>query len=320
MIRAPIRAGLHLLNLPGVEPRALRGRLADVAVTAEASGFDSIFVMDHVHEIRSLPPEHQWTVEGNLAAVAIAAATSRVQVGLLVGGTTYRNPGLLAKMTTTLDVLSGGRAILGMGAGWNDVEHAAYGFAFPALSERFERLEESLRISRALFTQTEATFEGRYYTVHRARNEPRPLRGDIPILIGGNGERKTMRLVARYADAANLQDLDPDGVRRLVGVLHQHCEDAGRDPSEITVTMQVALLMGSTYEEAAAKRDSFFAGVAEDFKPKAPLIGDRDAIGEKLTALLDAGLDAVTVNMPDVADTEAVALAGEVLTAAMKNP
>jgi alkanesulfonate monooxygenase SsuD/methylene tetrahydromethanopterin reductase-like flavin-dependent oxidoreductase (luciferase family) len=138
----------------------------------------------------------------------------------------YRNPALLAKITTTLDVISGGRAILGLGAGWFEEEHDAYGYPFPPLKERFERLEDALRIARAMFTQEESSVDGRHHRTHDVLNIPRPLRGDIPIMVGGSGERKTLRLVAQYADACNLFG-DVERVRHLLGVLERHCDTVG---------------------------------------------------------------------------------------------
>jgi alkanesulfonate monooxygenase SsuD/methylene tetrahydromethanopterin reductase-like flavin-dependent oxidoreductase (luciferase family) len=142
-------------------------------------------------------------LEGNAVLAALAARTSRANLGLLVGGVTYRNPALLAKITTTLDVLSFGRAVLGIGAAWFEEEHRAYGFESPPLAEGLHRLEEALQLARAMFTHEQTTFAGRYYNLQQAINSPQPLRGDIPILVGGSGERKLLRLVARYADASN---------------------------------------------------------------------------------------------------------------------
>src|SRR3954468_24116493 len=198
-MRAPITLSLHLpnFNYPGIEPDGLFEHLAAIARTAEDSGFSSITVMDHLHQIPGVGPRTNFMMEGNTILGGLAARTSRVSVGLLVGGVTYRNPALLAKATTTLDIISGGRAILGLGAAWYEDEHVAYGFDFPPLKERFERLEEALQIARAMFTEEVATFSGKHYRVEGAFNNPKPIRGDIPILIGGSGERKTLRMVAQ---------------------------------------------------------------------------------------------------------------------------
>src|SRR5207302_4920339 len=143
-------------------------------------------------------------LEGNTILGALATKTSKVSLGLLVGGVTYRNPALLAKITTTLDIISKGRAVFGIGAAWFEDEHLAYGYEFPPLKTRFEYLEDALRIARAMFTQSPSTVEGRHFHTKDVLNNPQPLRGDIPIVIGGSGERKTLKFVAKYADGCNL--------------------------------------------------------------------------------------------------------------------
>src|SRR4051794_23538166 len=190
-MRAPFQLDLHVpnFNYPGVGPETLFERLSEIAQAAEESGFSSISLMDHLHQIGPVGPPENWMMEGNTILAALAARTSRINLGLLVGGVTYRNPALVAKLTTTLDIISGGRAVLGLGAAWFEAEHKAYGFAFPPLKERFERLEDALNITRTMFTQDVATYEGKHYRVDAAFNNPKPIRGDIPILIGGSGER-----------------------------------------------------------------------------------------------------------------------------------
>ena len=189
-------------------------------------------------------------LEGNMALAGIAARTSKARLGLLVGGVTYRNPALLAKMCTTLDVISGGRAWFGIGAAWFEAEHDAYGVRFPPLKERFEHLEDTLRIARAMFTEERATVEGTHHRVDGALNNPKPVRGDIPILIGGSGERKTLRLVAQYGDGCNVFG-DLERFQHLMGVLDRHCEDVGRDPSEITRT---TMADGGGHRDAGGRR------------------------------------------------------------------
>jgi alkanesulfonate monooxygenase SsuD/methylene tetrahydromethanopterin reductase-like flavin-dependent oxidoreductase (luciferase family) len=159
----------------------------------------------------------------------------------MVGGVHYRYPGLWVKAATTLDVLSGGRAWLGIGAAWNEEESHAYDIAFPPLKERFERLEDALRIARMMFTQPESSYDGRHHSVHGALNNPQPLRGDIPIMVGGSGERKTLRLVAQYADACNLFAGTPEEIAHKLDVLRRHCEDVGRDYDEIAKTIAATM-------------------------------------------------------------------------------
>lgn len=201
----------------------------EIAAAAEASGFSSISLMDHFHQIPGVGPQTNWMFEGDTMLAALAARTSTVTLGLLIGGVTYRNPALHAKVTTTLDIISGGRAWHGLGAAWFEDEHRAYGVDFPSLGRRFELLEDALRIARAMFTEERATVAGPHLGVDAALNNPKPLRGDIPIVIGGNGERKTLRLVAQYADGCNVfGDVAP--ARHLMDVLEGHCADVGLTP------------------------------------------------------------------------------------------
>jgi F420-dependent oxidoreductase-like protein len=318
MLRAPIRAGLQIpnFNLPGVEPAGLLDALTGIARTAETSGFDSIYVMDHLHQIRGVGPEENWMLEGNTTLGALAGRTETAHLGLMVGAVTYRNPALTAKITTTIDVLSGGRAIHSIGAAWFEGEHRAYGFDFPPLRERFEHLEDALNIARAMFTQERATYHGKHHHIEQAYNNPKPIRGDIPILIGGSGERKTLRMVAQYADASNVFGA-PDQIRHLMGVLAKHCEDVGRDAAEITKTKLGTLVIADTHEAAAAKVAPLREAMGDRFDAVV-LWGDRDEVGAQIVANLDAGLDGIIVNMPEVHDLEAVALAGEVVAAATR--
>jgi F420-dependent oxidoreductase-like protein len=320
-MRVPVRLGLQLpsFELDGVAPEQLFARLVEIAATAEASDFDSLFVMDHLHQIPGVGPPEQRMLEGNTALAAFAARTERLQLGLMVGSVTYRNPALHAKITTTLDVISGGRAIHSLGAGWYEEEHRAYGYEFPPLKERFERLEDALRISRAMFTQEPATVEGRHYRVEDVLNNPRPLRGDIPILVGGSGERKTLRLVAQYADGCNVFG-DPERIRHLMGVLDGHCEDVGRDPSEITRTRLGTLAIAETHDGAERALASWPDRVNLDpERLKVVLtLGDPDEVAEQVRALVDAGIEALVFNMPNPHDLDAVALAGETVSRALQ--
>jgi len=319
---APFRIGLQIpdFNFPGVEPDQLLERLTAIAQTAESSGFDSVWVMDHLNQIPGVGPLDNWMLEGNAALAALAAVTSNVHLGLMVGGVTYRNPALMAKVTTTIDVLSGGRAVLGIGAAWFETEHRAFGYEFPPIAERFERLEDALRIARAMFTEDQATVIGTHHRVEDVLNRPRPIRGDIPIMIGGSGERKTLRMVAQYGDASNVFG-NVEKVRHLMGVLEGHCEAVGRDPAEIVKTKLGTLAIGATEEEAQAKLAPRRAlGISEERLAGFVIAGDPDAVGEQVAAHLDAGLDGLVVNMPDVHDLEMVALAGETLSRAIPRP
>jgi F420-dependent oxidoreductase-like protein len=253
-MRAPITLDLHLpnFNYPDTEPDQVFERLVEIATTAESSGFSSISLMDHLHQIPPVGPAENWMFEGNTMLAALAARTSTVTLGLLVGGVTYRNPALVAKIVTTLDIISGGRVWWGIGAAWFEEEHRAYGYDFPPLKVRFEMLEEALQIGRAMFTQERASFTGQHFRVQEAYNNPKPLRGDIPIVIGGSGERKTLRMVAQYADGCNVFG-DPAKAKHLMEVLAGHCENVGRDPAEITKTGMAVVVIAPTHEGAMAK-------------------------------------------------------------------
>jgi F420-dependent oxidoreductase-like protein len=232
-----VKLGLHISNFtwPEGAPR-LGAVLADVASTADEVGFERISVMDHLWQIAVLgPPEHEM-LEAYTALGYLAAHTKRAKLLTLVTGVVYRDPGMLAKMVTTLDVLSGGRAMLGIGAAWNEAEARGLGLLFPPTAERFERLEEALQICRRMFDGDETPFNGKHYQLARPLNSPPVLsRPRPPILVGGGGEKKTLRLVAQYADACNL--FPSREVRHKLDVLRQHCEAVGRDYNEIEKTV-----------------------------------------------------------------------------------
>jgi F420-dependent oxidoreductase-like protein len=315
MLRAPIRLGLQIpnFNFPELSEEQLFEKLSDIATTAESSGFDTVLVMDHLHQIRGVGPPENWMLEGNAILSGLAARTERVNLSLLVGATTYRNPALHAKTTTTLDVISGGRAIHGIGAGWNVDEATAYGYDFPPLGERFEMLEDHLNIARAMFTGSPASYEGKHRSISGAFNNPRPIRGDIPIMIGGSGERKTLRMVAQYADASNFFG-DVERIKHLIGVLEGHCERLDRDPAEITKTRLGTVLIRPSQEEA----DALFKRIAETSGMPADrlatwIVGDPDTVAERCSELLDAGLDGLIFNSAQTHDLETVELLGKTL-------
>jgi F420-dependent oxidoreductase-like protein len=217
-------------------PEAIGPTLARIARQADDVGFDSIWVMDHFFQIRSVGRTEEPMLEGMTTLGFLAAHTERARLGLMVGGVHYRNPGLWVKATTTLDVLSGGRAWLGIGAAWNQQESEALGFPFPPLGERFEMLEETLQIAHEMWTGergSETSFTGRHFRATRLMNSPQSLsRPRPPIMIGGGGERKTLRLVAKYADATNVFG-GPTVIHHKYEVLREHCAAIGRDPDEI---------------------------------------------------------------------------------------
>lgn len=230
------KRGLHLGSYGTVDDgTAVFERAATCAVLAEEAGFDAISVPDHLHQNGTGGGPASPMFEAYTLLGALAMRTSSVQLYALVSPVTLRNPGLLAKAVTTLDVISGGRAILGLGAAWDVDEHAAYSIEFPGTGERFDRLDEALQICSALIAQEQSTFAGDHYAITAAYNSPKSIRGTIPILVGGGGEKRTLDLVARYADACNVFG-DAETVRHKFTVLKEHCERVGRDYSEITRT------------------------------------------------------------------------------------
>ena len=233
-----MRVGIHLMRFDSVAPADLRSELARTVETADAAGVAWISVMDHYFQMmRAGFPADDPMLEAYTTLGYLAGHTERAELGVLVTGVTYRHPGLLAKIVATLDVLSGGRAALGIGAAWYEEEHAALGVPFPLLSERFERLEEAVQIARQMWDPSdEGPFQGRHYQLDRTLCSPLPLHRP-EIMIGGGGERKTLRLVAQYADACNLFGASADEVAHKLDVLRAHCADVGRDPSEIRVTV-----------------------------------------------------------------------------------
>jgi F420-dependent oxidoreductase-like protein len=231
-----LKLGLHIPDFTWADgPPGLAGHLAQIVGTAEEAGFDRVSVMDHVWQIRGLgPPEHEM-LEAYTTLGFIAAHTSRVKLMTLVTAAVYREPGLLAKIVTTLDVLSGGRAWLGIGAAWNDEEARGLGLLFPPTAERFERLEEALQICLQMWSDDDGPYDGKYYQLARTLTSPQSLtRPHPPIMIGGSGEKKTLRLVARYAQVCNLFP-GPDLEHKL-DVLRGHCEREGRNYDDIEKT------------------------------------------------------------------------------------
>jgi F420-dependent oxidoreductase-like protein len=246
-----VKVGLHLPDFSWPDGAGgLAPRLAGVARTAEQAGVHRLSVMDHVWQIPMVGPVDHAMLEAYTTLGYLAAQTSRVDLLTLVTGAVYRPPGLLAKMVTTLDVLSGGRAWLGIGAAWNEEESRGLGLPFPPVAERFERLEETLQICLQMWSDSEQPFHGRHYRLDRTLNTPQPLRRPRPpVLIGGSGERKTLRLVARYADACNLF-AGPDLAHKL-DVLRAHCEAEGRRYDDIEKTVLYRFDTGERGERAA---------------------------------------------------------------------
>jgi F420-dependent oxidoreductase-like protein len=222
--------GLHCPAIPfsDTAPEHLFDRIVDQVRVAEGAGFSLVTVMDHLYQIPGVGSITEPMLEAWATLAALSRETSRVRLGTLVTGVTYRNPALLAKTVTTLDMLSGGRAILGLGAAWNEEEHRGYGFEFPPVRERMDRLDEALTIIRAMLTEDRPTFDGQHYRVHQVLNVPRPVQPGGPrILIGGGGEQRTLRIAAKHADMTHWFPLGLDVLRHKTEVLEGYCEAIG---------------------------------------------------------------------------------------------
>ncbi len=287
-------------------PPALAATLAGIASTAEESGFSSIWVMDHFRQIPQVGPEWHDMLDSYTTLGFLAGATQQVTLGALVTGVGYRNPAHLGKILATLDVLSGGRAVCGLGLGWFEKEARAYGWDFPAVSERYDLLEDTLELLPLLWGPGAKEFQGHVLTVPEAMCYPRPLQERIPILIGGSGEKRTLRLVARHADMCNLFG-DPATVRHKLAVLAAHCEEVGRDPAEIEVTHLSQAVVAPDHPSLAAKLEEWCgpgdtpARVAES--AGAGTVADQ--IG-RYRELAEAGVQHAIVGIRDVSDLGAV--------------
>ncbi len=305
--------GFHMptFTFRGVSNDRLFDRVVENAKAAERAGFDLVTVMDHLYQIRGIGPETEPMMEAYTTLSALATQTSRVKLGTLVTGVTYRNPALLAKMVTTLDVISKGRAILGIGAAWNEDEHRGYGFEFPPIARRMDRLDEALTIARLMFTEERPSFEGKYYRIDRALNVPRPIQpGGPKILVGGGGERRTLRLLAQHGDighwfGGNLEDL-----KRKKQVFEQHCEAVNRDPSEVLLTVGLTLVLAENEKDARA--------LMEGLSPERRAMAQTATVAEAAEVIgkyLDAGFGGFTFNNNVLQTPESMGLAGEVIKA-----
>jgi F420-dependent oxidoreductase-like protein len=288
---------VQLPYFSGFEPADLFDHVAGLAVAADEAGFDSVWVMDHFFQLPSMGGPDQPMLEAYTLLGALAARTRRVQLGTLVSGVTYRNPAILAKIVTTLDVISGGRAILGIGGAWYEVEHQGLGVAYPSDRVRLDMLEEAVQICRAMFTGDDVSFSGAHYQIDHARNLPRPVQAGGPkIMIGGGGEKRTLRLVARYADQCNVTG-DVATLARKVSVLRGHCAAVGRDPAEVEVTWMTPLIL-TTSDENTAETRQMLAEAASAQETAGFTIGQPDDIPGLVAGHIEAGADEVMFSIP----------------------
>ena len=302
--------GYHMPNYtyPGDSDGRLFDRVLELARAAEKARFDMLTVMDHFYQIGVVGQEDEPMLEAYTTLGAIAMATDQVLLGTMVTGVTYRNPALLAKVVTTLDVISKGRAVLGIGAAWNESEHAGYGFEFPPIGRREGRLEEALTICKAMFTEERPSFQGAYYQIDRALNHPRPIQpGGPKILVGGGGEKRTLKLAARFADITNWFGSYEEAVPKL-GVLDRHCEAVGRDPAEILRTVSLSIALAESESDKARVVEQVPAAIRGMVMP-----ATLDQAADTLHRYMDAGFGGFIFRNTMMRTPEAVARAGELI-------
>ena len=303
--------GLHLPSYthPDTPPEQLFDRVVEQAKAAETAGFDVVTVMDHLDQIDGIGGPDEPMLEGWSVLNALARETSSVRLGTLVTGVTYRNPALLAKMVTTLDITSAGRAILGLGAAWNEAEHQGYGYEFPRVGERMDRLDEALTIVKQLFTEDRPSFEGRHYRIHEALNVPKPVQpGGPPILIGGGGEQRTLRIAAKHADMTHWFPLGSEVLRRKTDLLAGYCEAIGRDPDTIERTMAAPVIVAAD----EAEREAILSRLPPERRPFVAA-GPPEQMADSIRPYLDAGFTGFTFNNSVYRTPEAIGRIGELL-------
>ncbi len=319
------RLGYQIPNFtyPNLTGHALFQNVVAQAKAAEDAGFDRVLVMDHFYQLPGLGTPDEAMFECYTLLSALAQHTSKVRLSALVTGNTYRNPTLLAKTITALDIVSNGRATLGIGAGWFELEHDQLGFDFGTFTDRFEKLEEALQIIIPMLRGEKATVQGKHYQTTEAMNFPAPV-SRIPIMIGGSGLKKTLRMVAQYADESNLTSRTVEEVTERLEALSAHCERLGRNRSEIKVTKAQMVCVAPTMEQAhqdlvdIAAIKGWNNDVIEMLKGII-VFGDPDTVGEKLLAFLNAGVDGFTLSLPTNGyKTERIGLLAEVANAALK--
>jgi F420-dependent oxidoreductase-like protein len=296
-------------TFPDTPPEKLFDKTIEQARAAENAGFRQVTVMDHLYQIGGVGEVTEPMLESWSVLNALARETSRVRLGTQVTGVTYRNPAMMAKMATTLDVISGGRAMMGIGAAWNEQEHVGFGYEFPSVKERMDRLDEALTIIRSMFKEEKPSFKGRYYSINEALNYPRPVQhSGPPIQVGGGGEQRTLRIAARHADMTHWFPLGLEVLNHKKELLNRYCEEIGRDPSTIE------LVMGAPIIVAANEAD------AEEHLSRLPperrahvAVGTPEQAAEALRPYIDAGFRGFTFGNTVYRTPEQIATVGEVL-------
>jgi F420-dependent oxidoreductase-like protein len=295
------------MELSGIDGAAAKwDKAVEIAVKAEELGYDSIWVYDHFHNVPR--PAHEAVFECWTTIAAISQRTSRVRLGQMVGCNSYRNPAVLAKITSTVDVISGGRLDWGIGAGWYENEYKGYGFEFPKPKDRIGMLNESVEIVRSMWTQAETDYDGRYYKVSRANCDPKPLQQPHPpIWIGGGGEQLTLRVVAKYADYSNFGG-KPEEWARKREILKGHCKAVGRDEETIGKTWSPEVFIRSTEAEVVAAGTKSLWGEPFEAWRDANLVGTPEQVSEKIQTYVDLGCTGFIPWCPDYPSTETMEL------------
>lgn len=286
-------------------------KAVEVAQLAERLGFDSLWVYDHFHNVPR--PAEEAVFECWTTIAAISQLTSTIRLGQMVGCNSYRSPALLAKITSNIDVMSGGRLDWGVGAGWYEQEYRAYGYDFPKPKDRIRMLDETVQIVRSMWTQGETTFQGDYYDVRRAQCDPKPLQQPHPpIWIGGGGEQLTLRTVAKYADCSNFGG-PPEVFAHKRDVLYEHCRSVGRDPDQIRLTWSPEIFIRRTEVEIEAAGSLALWGQAADEWQANNLVGTPEQVVEKMRAYADLGCRGFIPWCVDYPDTETLELLAEIM-------
>jgi F420-dependent oxidoreductase-like protein len=303
--------GLHLplYSFPDVPSEGIFDRIVAQAQAAEAAGFSLVTVMDHLNQIPGIGRQDEPMLEGWSVLAALARETKEVRLSSLVSGVTYRNPALIAKTATTLDVISGGRALFGLGAAWFEGEHDSFGFEFPPIKERMDRLDEALSIVRGMFAHERSSFHGRFYHVDEVINVPRPVQpGGPPILVGGGGEQRTLRIAAKHADMTHWFPMGFEALQRKTDLLTGYCEAINRDPTQIERTMATPVIVGATESDARVIWEQL-----PDDRRAAVVHGTPEQAAEGLQPYLEAGFTGFTFNNNVYKQPEQIAVIGDLL-------
>ena len=284
------------------DPVAAYETLTSVARTADEHGYETVWLADH---FITVPPSQEMIFEAWTTAAALARDTRRTRIGLMVTGNNYRNPALQAKMASTLDTIAHGRFTFGIGAGWYEPDYRAYGYEFPEGPERLRQLREAVQIVRAMWTEQEATFEGEYYQVRGAINQPKGVQQRIPVLIAGGGEKVTLKLVAEFADAYNVIE-SPAGLERKFAVLRKHCDTVGRDYDSIHRTTATLCIVADTDDEARAQVPPGSSAVFPGDLAEYGLIGTLKTIRERIARYVEAGVQELAITFAGATELDVI--------------